>query len=450
MKKRDFLKTSGVVLAGKSLLPMVSCSGGKQLAPRANWAGNLVYAASGLEQPVDLTSLQKVLREQAHLRVLGTRHSFNSIADTPHRQLSMDAWEDHIAISPADNTVTVNGAIQYGVLASALHEAGFALHNLASLPHISVAGACATGTHGSGDKNGNLPSIVVGLDLVTANGESVHASVEKHPDRFYGMVVNLGALGVVQRLTLRIEPTFNVCQFVYEDLPLDSLSEHFQEVFSSGYSVSLFTDWQGRSINQVWLKLRIESMQIPRVSEDFYGATLAQSHLHPIREISSVNCTEQMGIPGPWHLRLPHFKMEFTPSSGAELQSEYFVPRDHAVEAIQALYDLGPDIYPYLLISEIRSIAADSLWMSPAYGRDSIALHFTWKPDWENVQKLLPKIESRLKPFGVRPHWGKLFTLDASDIAAQYERLGDFQDLIKAYDPTGKFKNEFIARNLSI
>lgn len=191
-------------------------------------------------------------------------------------------------------------------------------------------------------------------------------------------------------------------------------------------------------------------MQIPRVSEDYYGAKLAQNHLHPIREISPVNCTEQMGLPGPWHLRLPHFKMEFTPSSGAELQSEYFVPKDRAVEAIQALYAIGDDIYPHLLISEVRSIAADQLWMSPAYGRDSIALHFTWKPDWEHVQQLLPKIESRLRPFGVRPHWGKLFTLDASDLATQYERMDDFKHLIRDFDPAGKFRNDFIARNLSI
>ncbi|MCC5939535.1 MAG: FAD-binding protein [Lunatimonas sp.] len=450
MKKRAFLKTSGLLLAGNSFLPMVSCSGGKHQVSRENWAGNLVYSASGLERPGGVSEVRKVLSKQNHLRVLGTRHSFNTIADTPHRQISLDAMDDLIEISAADRTVSVNGSTQYGVLASTLHEAGFALHNLASLPHISVAGACATGTHGSGDKNGNLPSVVVGMDLITANGDVVQVSEERDGDRFHGMVVHLGALGVVHRVTLKIEPTFDVCQFVYEDLPLHSLSDHFEEIFSSGYSVSLFTDWQGHRINQLWLKMRIHGMQIPRVAEDFYGATLAQNHLHPIREISPVNCTEQMGLPGPWHLRLPHFKMEFTPSSGAELQSEYFVPRERAVEAIHALYEMGAEIYPHLLISEVRSIAADQLWMSPSYGRDSIALHFTWKPDWASVQKLLPKIESRLKPFGVRPHWGKLFTLQASDLEAQYERIGDFRDLIREYDPKGKFKNDFIANHLSI
>lgn len=450
MKKRSFLKTSGLLLAGNSLFPIVSCKSGKQVASRQNWAGNLVYSASGLERPVTLSELQKVLSRQKHLRVLGTRHSFNTIADTPYRQLSMDALEEPIDISPSDLTVTVSGAIQYGVLASALHEAGFALHNLASLPHISIAGACATGTHGSGDRNGNLASTVIGMELITANGELLRVSEQDDADRFRGMVVHLGALGVVKRVKLKIEPTFNVCQFVYENLPVDSLKNHFEEIFSSGYSVSLFTDWQGQRINQLWVKSRIQDMQIPRVAEEYFGAKLAQSHLHPIREISPVNCTEQMGIPGAWHQRLPHFKMEFTPSSGAELQSEYFVPRERAVEAVEALYALGTEISPHLLISEIRSIAADHLWMSPAYGRDSVALHFTWKPDWPSVQKLLPKIESRLKPFGVRPHWGKLFALGPTDLEMQYERMEDFRNLVREFDPSGKFKNAFIARNLSL
>jgi xylitol oxidase len=450
MKKRQFIKASTLVLAGNYLMPMMSCKSSSKQPARLNWAGNLAYQSDALDQPESVDEVQMLLRSHNKVKALGTRHSFNSIADTPHRHLSLDRLEDQIEINRVDQTVTVSGGVQYGVLAAKIHEAGFALHNLASLPHISIAGACATGTHGSGDSHGNLPSIVVGIEMYTAEGNRVRSSKNQDVGRFNGMIVNLGALGIVTKLTLSIRPTFDMVQFVYEDLPLASLQDHFEEIFSSAYSVSLFTDWQKERINQVWQKVRIQGMQIPRVASDFFGATLASDHLHPIKEISAENCTEQMGLPGPWHERLPHFKMDFTPSSGKELQSEFFVPRANAVEAIGALYRMGDEIFPHLLISEIRSIAADRLWLSPAYGRDSIAIHFTWKQDWPNVRKLLPKIENELKPFQVRPHWGKLFTLPADYLKDQYERMEDFKGLVQEFDPNGKFRNSFLEQYLSL
>lgn len=444
MKKRQFIKSSTLLLAGNYLMPLMSCKTSSQPPALINWAGNLTYQSSALEMPEAMDDLRSLVREADHLKPLGTRHSFNTIADTRYRHVSLDNIESDIQIDAINQTVKVAGGIKYGDLAVKLHEEGFALHNLASLPHISVAGACATGTHGSGDRNGNLSSAVVGIEMVTADGGLMRSTKNQDVELFGGKVVNLGALGVVTSLTLAIQPTFNVVQFVYEDLPLTALRQHFEDIFSSGYSVSLFTDWQNNRINQLWQKVRIQGMQIPRVANDYYGATLSAQHLHPIREVSAENCTEQLGLPGPWHERLPHFKMDFTPSSGKELQSEYFVPRKHAVEAIDALYRMGDDIFPHLLISEIRSIAADRLWLSPAYGRDSIALHFTWKQDWPNVQKLLPKIENELKPFQVRPHWGKLFTLSADYLESQYERMESFRDMARELDPTGKFQNAFL------
>lgn len=448
MKKRQFIKTSTLILAGNYLMPMMSCKSSSKQPARLNWAGNLTYQASDLDQPETVEDLQTLMRSHDKVKALGTRHSFNSIADTKYRHVSLERLVDDIEIDRVNQTVTVSGGVQYGVLADRLHQSGFALHNLASLPHISVAGSCATGTHGSGDSNGNLPSVVVGVEMITADGERIRSSKNQDVGRFSGMIVNLGALGVVTKLTLSIRPTFDMVQFVYEDLPLTSLQEHFEEIFSSAYSVSLFTDWQKNRINQVWQKVRIQGMQIPRVAPDYFGATLASDHLHPIREISAENCTEQMGLPGPWHERLPHFKMDFTPSSGTELQSEFFVPRENAVEAINAIYRMGEEIFPHLLISEIRSIAADRLWLSPAYGRDSIAIHFTWKQDWPNVKKLLPKIENELKPFQVRPHWAKLFTLPAEYLKVQYERMDEFKDLIREFDPKGKFQNSFLKEYL--
>src|SRR6185437_9936106 len=135
------------------------------------------------------------------------------------------------------------------------------------------------------------------------------------------------------------------------------------------------------------------------------------------------NCTEQMGVRGPWYERLPHFRMGFLPSAGDELQSEYFVSRHHAVEAILAVERLREEITPHLLITEIRAIAADDLWLSPCYKRPSIAIHFTWKPDWNPVKRVLPLIERELASFSARPHWGKLFTMPESQLKPLYAKL---------------------------
>ncbi len=446
MKKRKFLKNSALLMAGPYLSPVIEFYQTNQDEPMKNWAGNLVYNSKGLELPANAEGLVDLVKKNDCLKPLGTRHSFNTIADTSCRHVSLEDMEDRISISTQNQTVSLNGRVQYGVLAKRLHTSGFALHNLASLPHISVAGACATGTHGSGDQNGNLSSAVVRIEMITADGSTVRLSKDQHVGRFNGTVVNLGALGVVTRMTLRVTTSFDVVQHVYEELPLSALTAHFEDIFSAAYSVSLFTDWQNESINQVWLKFKVVEGRIPRIHKDLYGASIAKNHLHPIKAISAENCTPQLGELGPWHERLPHFKMDFTPSSGEELQSEYFVPREHAIDAIKAIYELGDQIYPHLFISEIRSVAADRLWLSPAYGRNSIAIHFTWKRDWENVSKVLPKIEEALTPYQVRPHWGKLFTLEPRHLAQQYERMDDFRDLMEEYDPKGKFLNPFLKK----
>ncbi len=342
----------------------------------------------------------------------------------------------------------MGAGVRYGKLAPYLQSNGFAVHNLASLPHVTVVGACATATHGSGSKNGNLSTAVSGLEVVTANGEIVNLSRHRDGERFHGAVVGLGALGVVSKITLDVIPTFDMSQVVYENLPFGQLEKHLDEIFASAYSVSLFTDWQNHRATQVWLKRRIENGKTPEMKPDFFGAKLATHKLHPLAGHSAENCTEQMGIPGPWYERLPHFRMNFTPSSGAELQSEYFVPREKAYEAILAVEQLRDKVTPHLFITEFRTIAADDLWMSPCFDRAAMTIHFTWKPEWQSVKALLPQIEEKLKPFDARPHWAKLFTMAPSRVQAQYAKLNGFKDLLKTYDPAGKFRNKFIETNL--
>jgi len=341
---------------------------------------------------------------------------------------------------------TVEAGITYGALSQYLNREGFALHNMASLPHISVAGACATATHGSGDANGNLATAIAGMEIVTADGTIVALSRERDGDALHGAVAGLGGLGVVTRMTLNVQPAFQMAQVVYERLPVDQLEAHFDEITSSAYSVSLFTDWRGSTVNQVWLKHVIVDGNPAPAEATFFGGSRATSKLHPLEGVSAENCTDQLGIVGPWYERLPHFRMDFTPSNGEELQSEYLVPRRHAVSVMRALREVAGELAPHLFISEVRTIAADTLWMSPCYNEDCVGIHFTWKQHWPEVELLLPIIEAKLEPFEARPHWGKLFTMAPARVQGLYERLPDFQRLLRSYDPEGKFSNWFVDR----
>ena len=390
-----------------------------------NWAGNYAYGAARIHEPSSLDALRAIVVAAPRIRVLGSRHSFNDIADSLEL-VSLRGLPADVAVG--DGAVSFSGGLTYGDLASC----GVALHNLASLPHISVAGAVATATHGSGDGNGNLATAVRELELLTSAGELVR--VRRGDPDFDGMVVGLGALGVVTRLTLDAEPEFAVRQRVWEDLPWETLFASFDAITSAAYSVSLFTRW-GPTVEQVWLKSR------SALPEECFGARPAARELHPIRELDPVNTTPQRGASGPSWERLPHFRMGFTPSNGDELQSEYLLPRDAAVPALQALRGIAGVIAPALQVSEIRTVAADALWMSTAYGRDSVALHFTWKP--EPIDHVLTAVESALAPFDPRPHWGKLFLR-----APRYERQDDFLALRERLDPRGAFVNDWLARVL--
>ena len=424
---------------------MSGAFGREHTEPRTNWAGNITYSTENLYTPGSVDEVRELVKKCVHLRALGTRHCFNTIADSKYNQISMKML-DRIDLDEKTRTVTVGAGVRYGLLAPVIDKRGYAVHNLASLPHISAAGACATGTHGSGLHNGNLATAVRGLDIISADGSLRHLPNEE--GAFQGFPVGLGTLGVVTSVTLDVQPTFQVAQSVYQDLSFDHLKDHLQDVFSAGYSVSLFTDWQNHRATQVWIKRRLAPGDPNKWDPEFYGAKLAKEKLHPLAGHPAEACTEQQGIPGPWYERLPHFRMNFTPSSGQELQSEYFVPLDRGYEAILAVEKLHNRITPHLFITELRTIAADKLWMSMAYERPSLAIHFTWKPEWPEVKQVLPQIEAALEPFEPRPHWGKLFTLAPEKLQSRYARMGDFKELAKRFDPNGKFRNEFLQTNL--
>ena len=415
--------------------------------PITNWAGNIVFTADRLHRPATVAELQALVAESAHARALGTGHSFNTIADTDGTLLTVAGLPEELEIDSAAATVRISAGLRYGQVVGRLDEAGWALPNLGSLPHISVAGAASTGTHGSGNGNRALVNSISAVDLVTADGELVTLSRAADPARFPGAVLALGALGIMTALTLDLQPTYDIQQYVYEDLPRAEFDAHWSEIFAAGYSVSAFLDYRSPRFTQVWIKHRVDgdAWQAPA---RWLGATLADRPLNPVPGMSAVHCTQQLGVPGPWHARLPHFRLEFTPSSGEELQSEYFVPRERIAEAVAALDPIADRIAPLLQVGELRTIAADELWLSPAYRRDNAALHFTWVRDTPAVLPVLTAIEERLAPLDARTHWGKVFTTRPEVIRGQYERLPDFRQLVKTMDPGGKFRNDLLNRYL--
>ncbi|MGW3115470.1 FAD-binding protein [Streptomyces sp. NPDC001091] len=407
-----------------------------------NWARNITYTADEFHRPASPDALRALVAGATRVRVLGSGHSFNRIADPGPGGvlLSVAGLPAVIDVDTTARTVRVGGGVRYAELARTVHARGLALANMASLPHISVAGSVATGTHGSGVGNGPLASAVREVELITADGGTLR--IARGDTRFDGAVTSLGALGVVTALTLDLEPTYEVEQHVFAELPLDGLDH--ETVAASAYSVSLFTDWRAPGFRQVWLKRRTDQAPV-----DFPWARPASGPMHPVPGMPAVNCTEQGGVPGPWHERLPHFRAEFTPSSGSELQSEYLLPRSDATAALHALDAIRATLAGVVLTCEVRTVAADDQWLSPAHGRDSVALHFTWIEDAAAVLPAVRAVEAALGALDARPHWGKVFEMPSAVVRERFPRLADFRALAVELDPAGKFANEFVREILS-
>lgn len=414
------------------------------MSRETNWAGNHVYRATTIHRPKSVEELREIVSRAPRIHALGSRHCFNDIADSAEL-VSIDAIDTPVEIDRAAMAVTLGGSTRYGVLAQALEREGYALHNMASLPHITVAGAVSTATHGSGDTLGNLATSVSGIELVTSSGEML--TVKRGEPDFDGVVVGLGALGVVTRLTLDIQPSYTVRQTVYENLAWDVLDTHFDEVMSSATSVSLFTDW-GESVNSVWVKSRIGPEGDEPLLAELYGAMAAMANQHPVKSLPAESCTGQMGVPGAWADRLPHFRMDAVPASGDEIQAEYMVDREQALPAIRVFREAIQPYRDLVWISEVRTVAADGLWLSTAYGRDTVCLHTSFRHDGAAVARILPVLEEALAPFAPRPHWGKVFAATAGDLTPRYERMADFWNLAARLDPRGAFRSDYLERHV--
>lgn len=404
-----------------------------------NWGGNVTFTAGALIDASSVGEVQRAVAAGGRVRAIGTRHSFNELADTDGTLVSVLDLPADFELDERAGTVSFAAGTRYGAVAAYLVERGLALHNTGSLPHISVAGAIATGTHGSGLGNGNLATAVRALELVGADGDVRRIAVGD--DDFAGSVVALGAIGIVTRVTLAVQPSYLIRQDVYEHLPWEVLLADVDAVVGAAYSVSVFLDWRGDTLRQVWLKRRVASEDEP-VPDRMFGAPRNASATASI--ISPIDNTTPLGVARPWAFTLPHFRLDATPSAGDEIQSEYFVPREHAADALRAVRREAPAFAPLVLISELRTIAADDLWLSPANGRDSLAIHFTWRNDIAAVLGVLPAIERALAPFSPRPHWAKVHTMAPQTVLATYPDLGRMRDLIARCDPQGVFGSRYL------
>ncbi len=406
--------------------------------PTTNWSGNITFAATRLHRPRTVEELQRIVAGSSRVRALGSGHSFSTVADTTGELVTLDGLPATVEVDRDASTATVAAGMKYAEVALALDRAGLALGSMASLPHISVAGSIATGTHGSGDSQRSLAGAVVGLRSVGPDGELVELHRDTDGDRFLGSVVSLGALGIVAAVTLQVEPAYTMTQRVRVGVPLTAVAGQLDAMFSAAYSVSLFTDW-GSGRGHVYLKDRTD-----RPGPGWDVGREADEPVHPIPGMPTDFTTEQLGVPGPWHARLPHFKAEFMPSAGDELQSEFFLPREQAPAAVAAMAEIGHLVAPVVHVSELRSIRADDLWMSPVHGRDSVGFHFTWIDRYDEVRPVLQRVEQTLLPFGARPHWAKVTTVPGAAMGAMYERSGDFAALVRQVDPGRTFGNDFV------
>jgi len=415
-----------------------------------NWAENVEYSTDDLRHPTTVDEVREIVASSSSVKALGSRHSFSRIADTTGVQVSLDALDVPVEVDEgaggagAAASVRVGAGVTHARLAVALQERGLALGNLASLPHISVAGAVSTGTHGSGVGNPALSAAVRELEIVRADGSL--DVLRRGDEHFDATVVGLGALGVVTALTLDAVPTYDVAQTVWEGVPWRAALDSFDDLVASAYSVSLFTPWTGDDLGQVWQKARVgDAAGLDPAS---LGGRASGVPLHPLPGVAADAVNPQLGEAGPWLDRLPHFRADLTPSAGEEIQSEYLVPAEHAVAAIEALRAVADRFAPVLFVGEIRTMAPDDAWLSPSGGRQSVGFHFTWQRRADDVLAALEHVEAALEPFDPRPHWGKVSRFDRDRTRRAYPRLDEFAAHVADVDPEGRFRNAHLARTV--
>jgi len=410
-----------------------------------NWSRTHCFGATELRRPTSIGELQQsivaAVASGQGVRTIGSRHSFTDIADSDV-VVDLGALPEQFAVSPDRTSVTVSGAMTYARLASLLEPHQLAIANMASLPHLSIAGAISTATHGSGTTNGNLATAVLSLKIMTSAGELRH--VQRSDTQFSAAVVALGAMGAIVAIELAVEPAFDVEQAVHNRLSWSRLHPSLDEVFDAAYSVSVFTDW--RDHVQLWTKRRVDQATLDHAT--LHDGVQASQPEHPVPGADASSCTNQQE-PGLWSHRLPHFRSDEVPSVGAEVQSEFFVERALMGQAIERLRSIGDALEPVIMVSEIRTIGADNIWLSPQYQRDCAAFHFTWHHDVVAAHAAADLVTDTLAPLRPIPHWGKVFDPRRFDFDQLYPNLRSALACFQEWDPTSTFTNAWMRNTIS-
>lgn len=403
----------------------------------SNWGGNLVYGSGAIEAPATIEELSEIIRS-GKVRPIGTMHSFSKVVVGEGTLVSAAGLAFEPALDKASSTVKVSAATRFGDLALFLEKNGVALKNMGSLPHISIAGAAATGTHGSGDKNQILSSSLSAYSFLNSKGELVR--YQRGDENFEACRVGLGAYGLWVSVELDVVPSFQIRQDVYLDIPWEVFYEDPTNLTSAGYSVSLFTKWGEVSIDQVWVK----ALPGDKAGLPIAGISPEKTSRKELAPGVGDNLTQQGGVEGPWLDRLPHFRLDATPSAGNEIQTEYFIQRKNIVGAVKAVNKIAEQINHTLIITEVRTIAQDDAWLSPMNRGDSVALHFTWVNDTPAVDKAVAALEEVLAEFDPIPHWGKVHHFDKSKLEKVHARLGKARAVFDELDPEGVFNTEYL------
>ncbi|KAI1700234.1 d-arabinono-1,4-lactone oxidase domain-containing protein [Ditylenchus destructor] len=355
-----------------------------------NWGNNFRFSTQNIQYPTSVEEVQQIVRNANKLRVVGTRHSFSKIADSPNTMLSTLALKNIIGFDPTVPSITVQAGITYTDLNP-------------FLPNY-------------GPNDPELKAIAVGL----------------------------GAFGVITQVELEVEPTFNLTNYVFVNMPEQDIYDHFDEIENLGYSVQLFTDFSTPGVwDQVWVWVRSDENSNVGNMQNLYGATRTHEQVTAIEALPPTYLMEQ-GKEQPWYYGLVDYHLGLSGFDGAEIQSEYFMPYENAIPAIQAVSNFSDLIAPRVYTMLIRTIKGDDLWMSESFNETTVAIHFTWKPNMTAVMEVLPQIEQALLPYGARPHWGKVFAQGPETYLHRYPKLNQWKQLAETLDPTHKFRNKFL------
>jgi FAD-linked oxidoreductase len=445
-----------------------------------NWAGTATATPARWAQPRSEAEICAAVKEAAAaglpVRALGSGHSFTAAAATSGLALDLSLWTGVTAADTRTGLVTVRSGTTLRALNAALAEFGLALANLGDIDAQTIAGALATGTHGTGARLGGLATQIEALDLVLADGSLVSCSASARPDLFAATRVGLGALGVVTAVTLRCVPSFTLAaderpmpveQVIEEFGALAAANDHFEFYwFPYGRQALVKRNNRvpsggpaavpaGRAAGRAAVPAGRAAAPMPgwrrfwefEVMENAAFGTLCRLGRAAPRLVPALNRLSSAALSARSYTDAS-YRVFVTPRRVHFVESEYAVPRESLPGVLAELRRAVPRLAdPVMFPVEVRVAAADDIWLSTAYGRDSayIAVHqYAGLP----YRAYFDLFESVVAPVAGRPHWGKLHSLDAGRLGPLYPRFEDFRRVRAEVDPEARFGNAYLARVL--